>query len=351
MAPSARPSPARSRDRGAPSSSGWSRSPSWRSSSRSRSGRGAASASAGRRATTSIAAQPARGVRREPGSPSASSPWSPGWMPPLAIANAGDGSGRLFVAEQGGAVRIMRDGRARDRAVPRHRRPRSRAAASAASSALPSTPTSRPIRASSSTTPTGMATPRSRRSPSTRPIRIGSTRPPRPVLIHVQQPFANHNGGALAFDAEWHAADRAGRRRQRRRPAAATASQSTTLLGKILRIDVDAGADAAADGPTGSRPTTRSRAAPAAAPEIWLTGLRNPWRMSFDRATGDLWIGDVGQNAWEEVDVQRAGHARRHELRLEPDGGDPLLRRPSRAARTRAHAAGQPTTATTSAAR
>ena len=44
-----------------------------------------------------------------------------------------------------------------------------------------------------------------------------------------------------------------------------------------------------------------------ASPEIWLTGLRNPWRMRFDPATGDLWIGDVGQGAWEEVDVARAG--------------------------------------------
>ena len=44
-----------------------------------------------------------------------------------------------------------------------------------------------------------------------------------------------------------------------------------------------------------------------ALPEIWLTGLRNPWRIRFDPATGDLWIGDVGQDAWEEIDVARAG--------------------------------------------
>ena len=56
-----------------------------------------------------------------------------------------------------------------------------------------------------------------------------------------------------------------------------------------------------------SRPTTRSSRRTDARPEIWLTGLRNPWRMRFDRATGDLWIADVGQGAWEEVDVVRAG--------------------------------------------
>src|SRR5205085_5422676 len=72
-----------------------------------------------------------------------------------------------------------------------------------------------------------------------------------------------------------------------------------TLLGNILRIDVD------------SHPGGRSYAIPpdnpfvgrrGARPEIYLLGLRNPWRFSFDPGTGDLWIGDVGQNAWEEVD-------------------------------------------------
>ena len=58
---------------------------------------------------------------------------------------------------------------------------------------------------------------------------------------------------------------------------------------------------------TASPPTTRSSTTNGARQEIWLTGLRNPWRIRFDRATGDLWIGDVGQNEREEIDVARAG--------------------------------------------
>jgi hypothetical protein len=77
------------------------------------------------------------------------------------------------------------------------------------------------------------------------------------------------------------------------------------LLGKILRIDIDH--------PSGDRPYGILSDSPYASgtdgglAEIWLTGLRNPWRISFDRANGDLWIGDVGQGDWEEIDVQRAG--------------------------------------------
>ena len=79
-----------------------------------------------------------------------------------------------------------------------------------------------------------------------------------------------------------------------------------TLLAKILRIDVDGGAAAGRSVCDPGR-QSRSSTTAGARPEIWLYGLRNPWRFRFDRTTGDLWIGDVGQNAWEEIDVARAG--------------------------------------------
>jgi glucose/arabinose dehydrogenase len=77
-----------------------------------------------------------------------------------------------------------------------------------------------------------------------------------------------------------------------------------TLLAKILRIDVDTTSDGR---PYGIPDDNPFRDGAGAQPEIWLTGLRNPWRISFDRATGDLWIGDVGQGSFEEIDVLRAG--------------------------------------------
>ena len=75
-----------------------------------------------------------------------------------------------------------------------------------------------------------------------------------------------------------------------------TAQDSTVLLGKILRLDVDGGSPYAipADNPYVARPGWRG--------EIWQLGLRNPWRWSFDRANGEVWIGDVGEDLWEEID-------------------------------------------------
>jgi glucose/arabinose dehydrogenase len=73
------------------------------------------------------------------------------------------------------------------------------------------------------------------------------------------------------------------------------------LLGKMLRVDVDSG------DPYGIPPDNPFVGQQGTRPEVWGLGLRNPWRYSFDRATGDLWIADVGQNSWEEVNLVPAG--------------------------------------------
>ncbi|MFC4009832.1 PQQ-dependent sugar dehydrogenase [Nonomuraea purpurea] len=121
----------------------------------------------------------------------------------------------------------------------------------------------------------------------------------RDVLVQ-EQPFANHNGGQLAFGPDGHLYIALGDGGSAGDPQG-NGQDLGTLLGKILRID-----------PRGGRPYRVPDDNPfvgekGAKPEIWAYGLRNPWRFSFDRGSGDLWIGDVGQNAWEEVDRQPAG--------------------------------------------
>jgi glucose/arabinose dehydrogenase len=116
------------------------------------------------------------------------------------------------------------------------------------------------------------------------------------LLLFVAQPFANHNGGGLAFGRDGKLYIGLGDGGSGGDPLGNGQSLGT-LLGKMLRIDVDSGTPYAipSDNPfVGS---------PGALPEIWAYGLRNPFRFSFDRSNGDLYIGDVGQNRVEEIDV------------------------------------------------
>ncbi len=120
------------------------------------------------------------------------------------------------------------------------------------------------------------------------------------ILLQIEQPYDNHNGGQIAFgpDGKFYigfgdggsAGDPRG-----------NAQNLNTLLGKLLRIDVDQGQPYAipADNPFVGSANAR--------PEIYAYGLRNPWRWSFDRQNGELWLADVGQNKWEEVDIIKAG--------------------------------------------
>jgi glucose/arabinose dehydrogenase len=118
------------------------------------------------------------------------------------------------------------------------------------------------------------------------------------VLLHITQPFANHNGGQLQFGPDGYLYIGMGDGGSQGDPSN-NGQTTSALLGKLLRIDVDSASPYAI--PPGN-PFARG----GGSPEVWAYGLRNPWRFSFDRETGDLWIADVGQNAWEEVDFQPA---------------------------------------------
>jgi glucose/arabinose dehydrogenase len=125
----------------------------------------------------------------------------------------------------------------------------------------------------------------------------------RRLLLSVEQPQSNHNGGELIFgpdDMLYLALGDGGAAFDRGsgHPPEGNGQSLDTLLGKILRIDPR---------PTQARqyriPTDNPFANGGGRPEIWVYGLRNPWRFSFDAETGDVWIGDVGQNQWEEIDM------------------------------------------------
>ncbi len=126
------------------------------------------------------------------------------------------------------------------------------------------------------------------------------------TLLLIPQPFANHNGGNLAFGPDGYLYIGMGDGGSANDPMCA-GQRDDTLLGKMLRIDVDVNGGTA---PFYGIPPDNPFAAPGGArDEIWAKGLRNPWRYSFDRATGDLFIADVGQGQREEIDFQPAGSA------------------------------------------
>jgi glucose/arabinose dehydrogenase len=119
------------------------------------------------------------------------------------------------------------------------------------------------------------------------------------IIMEVEQPFPNHNGGQLAFGPDGYLYIGLGDGGSAGDPQG-NGQNLGTLLGSILRIDVS-GLSAPGDYEIpADNPFVGTEGAQE---EIWAFGLRNPWRFSFDSETGSLWAGDVGQNLWEEIDI------------------------------------------------
>ncbi|MEQ8992544.1 MAG: PQQ-dependent sugar dehydrogenase, partial [Pseudomonadales bacterium] len=126
------------------------------------------------------------------------------------------------------------------------------------------------------------------------------------VILTVDQPQTNHNGGDLAIGPDGNLylgiGDGGGANDPNNH-----AQNTTNLLGNVLRLDVvdvpfpSPGYDIPPGNPLAANPKCGPGANAAACPEIFAYGFRNPWRLSFDGPTGDFWVADVGQNAWEEI--------------------------------------------------
>jgi glucose/arabinose dehydrogenase len=217
---------------------------------------------------------------------------------PVFLGHAGDGSGRLFILEQPGRIRIVADGALLERPfLNLASRVRSGGERGLLGLAFhPGFATNRRFFVNYTREPDGATVIAEFRAAAMKPDRA---RRVERVLLTVAQPFSNHNGGMLAFGPDGHLyialGDGGGGGDPRNR-----AQNRNALLGKILRIDVD-----------GERPYAIPPDNPFAAgggrPEIYAFGLRNPWRFAFDRRTGRLLAGDVGQARIEEIDVIRRG--------------------------------------------
>jgi glucose/arabinose dehydrogenase len=226
-----------------------------------------------------------------------------GFDQPVFVTGAGDGSGRLFVVEQAGTIRVVRDGTV----MP-----------------TPFLDISDSVRCCGEQGLLGLALQPGYGSTGhafvvdytdvngDTEIATGTTSSSNPdaadpgsvhTILKVDQPFANHNGGMVAFGPDGYLYVGMGDGGSGGDPQG-NGQRLETLLGKILRIDPLHAISTAGYSVPDTNPFIGSSA--GARPEIWAFGLRNPWRFSFDRADGDLWIGDVGQASWEEVDVARA---------------------------------------------
>ena len=223
-----------------------------------------------------------------------------GFDHPVYLANAGDGSGRLFVLEQPGTVRVIRDGRPVARAWLDLRSLVSfggeRGLLGMAFAPHFASNGHVYIDYTDGNGDTVIARYTARDPASDAPAWSAPER-----LLHIAQPYPNHNGGCLQFGPDGYLWIGMGDGGSAGDPGN-RAQNPKVLLGKLLRIDVEGSSAGGGYAIPAGQPVMSGWA-----PEVWMLGLRNPWRFSFDRASDRLWIADVGQDAWEEVDVVRPG--------------------------------------------
>jgi glucose/arabinose dehydrogenase len=229
-----------------------------------------------------------------------------GFSQPLDIESINDGSGRLFVVEQGGRIRIVQNGTVQ------------------ATSFLD---ISGKLESGGEKGLLGLAFHPNYSDPANGKFYVNYTRrnstqlqtviaeykrsagnaqtadpASERILLTVNQPFDNHNGGQLAFGPDGFLYIGLGDGGSGGDPNG-NGQNKNVLLGKVLRIDVN--------GTTGTKqyaiPATNPFASSGGAPEIFAYGFRNPWRFSFDKANGTLFVGDVGESSFEEVDIVIVG--------------------------------------------
>ena len=222
-----------------------------------------------------------------------------GFTHPVQITNAGDGSGRLFVVEQPGTIRVIKNGAV----LPTPFLDLTALTNDSGEQGLLGL-AFHPDFASNGwfyvdyTRPSDGAT---------RIMRYTATLPGSDVadpnsaaeVLTISQPYTNHNGGQVMFGPDGYLYIGMGDGGSGGDPQG-NGQNPDTLLGALLRLDVTGGLPYAI-------PPDNPFVGSAGRDEVWATGLRNPWRFSFDRTTGDLYIGDVGQNLWEEIDRLPAG--------------------------------------------
>jgi glucose/arabinose dehydrogenase len=221
-----------------------------------------------------------------------------GFTSPVHIANAGDGSNRLFVVEQPGEIIII-DG---DSIIPTPFLDITSKVLFGGERGLlsvafpPDYSNKGYFYVSYTRKPDGTSVvSRFRVDPDNADLALALSEE---IILTVNQPYSNHNGGQIAFGPDNFFYIGFGDGGSGGDPDG-NGQNTSTLLGKILRIDVESG-----NNPYSVPDSNPFVGQAGYSPEIWALGLRNPWRFSFDRQNGDLFIADVGQNSWEEIDFQ-----------------------------------------------